>query len=581
MNNKTKRILSAISALAIIGGISPIQPVYDVISNCAITANAEAEWFGNFQFDTETGTITAYRGTDTNVEIPSKIGGINVTTIGTSAFKDNQSIENVKIPSTVTVLGNQAFQNCQSLISVEMSPEITIIGVFAFSSCTSLKSITIPAAVTIIGAYVFEKCSSLESVKFEPNSKLESIDGECTFYLCSSLKEIELPEGLISIGNGAFESDISLTSIRIPSSVSSIGNKAFNGCSNLKDVMFAPNSQLSYIYSNTFAGCEALENLTLPDNLIDIGNYAFYGCKSLVNLKLPDTLTAVYQSSFAYCSSLKNITIPKSLTYIAYCAFEHTYNITNIFYDGTEKDWEKIEISNAYNANDSFINTPVIYNARYVKSAALVLDGTLKVDILFNGEIDEKGGYTINGKNFSTKDKIYTVEVAAKEFLNNITLEYNGEIMQTFSVADMLETYKKTDATKNIASAVEEYCTAAKAYFSGEKVKDYSASYSDIKTAIGGHSVNMGKNYYGSSLLLKSGTILRHYYKSNVANSTKKGNYYIIDETIPAHLFSNNENYCVNDYIYNVLSNKKTDANLKNLCAAIYFYGTAAKAYRP
>lgn len=107
----------------------------------------------------------------------------------------------------------------------------------------------------------------------------------------------------------------------------------------------------------------------------------------------------------------------------------------------------------------------------------------------------------------------------------------------------------------------------------------YLTQYSQIMSLIKSHDVNMGESYYGSTLLLKSDTILRHYYTTDVAGSTQKGNLYYIEESVPAHLFSNKDKYCVNDYIYKALSNYKTSDKLKNLCAALYNYGEAAKEY--
>ncbi len=65
---KKTKIIAAISALTIIFSAAPIQPFYDVISNCEVTANAVAEQFGDYMFDTETGTITKHVGTDEEIE---------------------------------------------------------------------------------------------------------------------------------------------------------------------------------------------------------------------------------------------------------------------------------------------------------------------------------------------------------------------------------------------------------------------------------------------------------------------------------------------------------------------------------
>ncbi len=214
-----------------------------------------------------------------------------------------------------------------------------------------------------------------------------------------------------------------------------------------------------------------------------------------------------------------------------------------------------------------------------VAGASLVLGSSLKINIKFKLDISEEDKWTINGEHFSTDQKIAVYTVSAKDFMNDIVIRHGSEETCTFSVADMLAKYKESPNTKDLATALENYCKAAKAYFSNGKVEDYSASYDTIKERIGIHAVDMGDGYYASSLLLRSQTILRHYYTKAVEGSTPKNGFYYVDEEIPAHRYSSLDKYCVNDYIYKALSNSDSDANLKNLCVALYNYGKAASMY--
>ena len=216
----------------------------------------------------------------------------------------------------------------------------------------------------------------------------------------------------------------------------------------------------------------------------------------------------------------------------------------------------------------------------YVVGASLVLDGSLKVNIKFKGDISTNDNWTINGKAFSTTMKKVSYAVPAKDFMNDIIIKHDSKTVHTFSVADMLTQYKANEKTKNIAGVLESYCKAAKDYFEDNIVADYSDSYESIKTEIGNHEIEMGDGYYASSLLLKSRTLLRHYYTKPVDGSTAASNgYYYIEEVISAHNYSDSDNYCVNDYIYKAISNPNASANLKNLCVALYNYGKAAAEY--
>lgn len=88
----------------------------------------------NFDFKVIDGkaTITKYRGTDTEVVIPSEIGGLSVTSIGYAAFEYCTSLTSVEIPDSVTSIENRAFENCTSLTSITMPNSVTRIGNFSF-----------------------------------------------------------------------------------------------------------------------------------------------------------------------------------------------------------------------------------------------------------------------------------------------------------------------------------------------------------------------------------------------------------------------------------------------------------------
>ena len=124
---------------------------------------------------------------------------------------------------------------------------VTSVGRSAFSGCNSLAAVTIPDSVTRIGLDAFYKCSSLTTITM-PNS-LTSI-GSNAFSGCSSLTEIEIPDSVTSIGESAFSDCKKLTSITIPDSVTSIEKSAFSGCNNLT----------IYGYARSYAQKYAAEN---------------------------------------------------------------------------------------------------------------------------------------------------------------------------------------------------------------------------------------------------------------------------------------------------------------------------------
>ena len=109
----------------------------------------------------ETATNTLIAGCK-NTVIPN-----SVTSIGSGAFYNCNSLTRVTIPSSVTNIGSSAFSGCTSLTSVTIPNSATSIGSGAFSGCTSLTSVTIPNSVTSIGSDAFHNCTSLTSVTVE------------------------------------------------------------------------------------------------------------------------------------------------------------------------------------------------------------------------------------------------------------------------------------------------------------------------------------------------------------------------------------------------------------------------------
>ena len=184
-------------------------------------------------------TITKYTGSAAEIDIPEKIEGKPVTTIGDEAFRECISLTGITIPDSVTSIGYNAFAYCISLTSVIIPDSVTSIGRYAFNNCRSLTSIIIPDSVTSIGDWAFQHCTKLNN--------------------------IVIPDGIPSIGTGTFYWCESLTSITIPDSVKSIGYNAFDGC--LK-----------------------LESIEIPVSVISIDNYAFGNCYSLTSIFVPDGL---------------------------------------------------------------------------------------------------------------------------------------------------------------------------------------------------------------------------------------------------------------------------------------------------
>ncbi len=259
---------------------------------CAVCAGAET--YGDFQYSVLSDgavEITDYNGSAEKVDIPAEIDGKSVTSIG-----------------------NRAFNGCTSLTSITIPNSVTEIGSGAFSSCTSLTSIKIPDSVMQIGDYVFVGCTNLIEIQVETDNKFYSSDKGVLFNK-NKTEIICYPAGIKD------------TIYLIPSSVTSIGKRAFQNCSNLINIKIP--DRVSYIGSIAFADCTSLTSITIPNSVTSLGNSAFSGCASLTSITIPDSVTSISGGAFGNCTSLTSITIPDSVTSIGGNAFSNTALLKN------------------------------------------------------------------------------------------------------------------------------------------------------------------------------------------------------------------------------------------------------------
>ena len=333
---------------------------------------------GNITFDKATGTITDCDDTVTEANIPSKIAGVAVTSIGDRAFEDCINIKRIEIPDSVTNIGEYAFlycynlisitlpnklisisdgllARCESLTSVTIPSSVTSIGKEIFYSCKKLTSITIPNGVTSINDNAFRFCRSLTSVTI-PNSV--TIIADCAFEGCSRLSNIKIPDSVTSIGNRAFYECSSLSSINIPDSVTSIGYTAFADCDSLTNVIL-PNS-VTNISTSLFAGCTGLNSITIPNSVMSVEINAFGGCTGLTSITIPSNVTSIGKRAFKNCTSLTKVTIPSSVNSIRADTFSGCKSITDIYYSGSETQWNRIVINDG---NDPLLNAKIHYNS--------------------------------------------------------------------------------------------------------------------------------------------------------------------------------------------------------------------------
>jgi hypothetical protein len=319
-------------------GADPFINCNNLTSITVATDNAHYASVDGVLFNKDKTTLIRYpQGKNGAYTIPS-----SVTTIGATAFYGSSGLTSVTIPNSVTTIESDlvsgcklfesypelgsiintnfisigvfgAFGNCTSLTSITIPGSVTSIGNCAFFGCTGLTSITIENGVDSIGRYAFLGCLNLTSITIaEENARYSSVDG----VLFNKTKDtlIHYPMGRL----GAYT---------IPSSVTSIGNKAFLDCKNLTSVSI-PNSVTS-IGDFAFLGCVGLTSVTIPGSVTSIGDRAFQDCIGLTSVTFEEGVTVIGSNTypvFYRCRNLTSVTIPSSVTNVKLWAFSEINN---------------------------------------------------------------------------------------------------------------------------------------------------------------------------------------------------------------------------------------------------------------
>ena len=176
-----------------------------------------------------------------------------------------------------------------------------------------------------LGTFAFVGCSGLTSLVLP--SGITSIEGRA-FKDCSGLTSLELPSGITSIEGEAFEGCSGLTRLELPSGITSIESGVFIGCSGLASLELP--SGITYIGPAAFSGCSGLSSLELPSGITSIEFNTFHGCSGLTSLAIPSGVTSIGRSAFNGCSGLTSLALPSGVTSIDDDVFQGCSGLTSL-----------------------------------------------------------------------------------------------------------------------------------------------------------------------------------------------------------------------------------------------------------
>ena len=198
-----------------------------------------------------------------------------------------------------------------------------------------------------------------ESVKAKDGNdyKITALGDRC-FY-CSDLTSITIPSSVTSLGNSCFLQCSRLASITISSSVTSLGDKCFYECVGLTSITI-PSSVIS-IGERCFMYCSGLTSITIPSSVASLGVQCFCQCSGLTSITIPSSVTSLGYSCFYGCVGLTSITIPSSVTSLGESCFDECTNLESIYFKGKAPN----RISNAGISKACIIYVPAEYLQGY------------------------------------------------------------------------------------------------------------------------------------------------------------------------------------------------------------------------
>ena len=233
--------------------------------------------------------------------------------------------------------------------------------------------------------------------------------GSRAFYNCSGLTSLSLPSGITSIGWEAFSGCSGLTSLSLPSGITSMGNEAFSGCSGLTSLSLP--SGLTSIGYNAFSGCSGLTSLSLPSGLTSIGHNAFSGCSGLTSLSLPSGITSIGGNAFSGCSGLTSLSFPSGITSIGGYAFSGCSGLTSIYVYAEKLPNMESDVFDGCDAKKCTVYVPKGTYDDYWLSEFGYFENIVEFDptginnVITSNDTKELSRYSLNGQRLSAPTK--------------------------------------------------------------------------------------------------------------------------------------------------------------------------------
>lgn len=242
---------------------------------------------------------------------------------------------NLILPSTVTFINDDAFSYNETLTSIQIPDGVTHIGYWAFDNCINLENANIPRSLKFLGQYAFNQ-TRLQSLWIPKEVGGVGITGDrfTSYFEAEPIQKITVEEGntYYKVVDGALIHD----------------NLILMYAGGSKQKSYTLPDYITSVANYAFCRAENLETIILSNRLKEIPYGAFEGSSKLKEIKIPEGIGVIGGNAFWDCINLQKVYFPQSLTKIEDSVFANVWSITDIYYAGSQEEWEKIQKGNSF-----------------------------------------------------------------------------------------------------------------------------------------------------------------------------------------------------------------------------------------
>lgn len=321
---------------------------------------------------TRLGSFAFYKCTSlVKVSLPESIGAF-----GSYCFAECSQLISLTIPSKVTVIPQGFCSGCKKITAINIPSGVTRINKNAFLT-TGITTLTIPTSVVYIGTEIgninhvtyegsktqWEKIEFGSYNNFEPTSRNTYAPAwdEGTFNNSQITWEVECDYCLRITGFGDipdfnlgtapwYDYNTQIKEVVIERNITRIGNYAFYNLKNLKEFRSLGEDMVTHVAfsvktigESAFELCTALSTFPFSEmeQLESVGKYSFHSSGLSGDITFPDSLKCIEHGAFEN-TSINSVIIRKNVATIGQFAFNNCSKLTDIFYRGTQAQWESL-----------------------------------------------------------------------------------------------------------------------------------------------------------------------------------------------------------------------------------------------